>query len=499
MPEAKRTVGTVLLVFLLLFAAVTVLCACEKNEDTPTGTVTDAPTVTVTDELSLTVAEKPTDTPTVTVIDEQSETVTDAPVPTGIDLSLYKVIRAEKCTELVKSAAAYLKAELQKQTGLNIPIGDDWVKRGTDTASDEIKLQYEILVGVTNRPESAADETLDINAYKITATGNKVVICGGSDAALYEACRIFLTLAVKEGERVMLPEAISYLGEYKPAVDYLILVTDQKNSEVGVYDLNLGGISTTMAKKTFKCEEYNIADARLREYEGKTVVLAAYGSSSAKMFDYETGNIIWSTNMTANNPHAAELLPGGIVAVAASNGGEIRFYDVKKGSGPVATVALPDSHGLLWDPQLKVMWAVGRTVLTAYEVVSDGSTLNVTEKSNLKFSIPTDYAHDLQPYHNDTDKLWITTSSAVYVFSKSQKTFLTSYDGSAQVNKKNVKGIGNFTDGSIIYIVPDKVFRDWTSATLYFVRFADGKYITESITSSDGGFYKVRVADKKYQ
>ena len=41
--------------------------------------------------------------------------------------------------------------------------------------------------------------------------------------------------------------------------------------------------------------EYNIADARARLYEGRTVILAAYGASSASIVDYETKKTVWRT------------------------------------------------------------------------------------------------------------------------------------------------------------------------------------------------------------
>ena len=123
---------------------------------------------------------------------------------------------------------------------------------------------------------------------------------------------------------------------------------------------------------------------------------------------------------------------------------------------------LEDSHGLLWDPAAGVLWAVGRTVLTAYEVTFDGGKITVTERRDLRTAIPSDWAHDLQPYYGNTDRMWVTTGSAVYVYSKSQKKFLTDYPGAAKIQRKNVKGIGNFEDGSVVLITPDGGFKTWT-------------------------------------
>ena len=105
----------------------------------------------------------------------------------------------------------------------------------------------------------------------------------------------------------------------------------------------------------------------------------------------------------------------------------------------------PDAHGLLYDPQNDVIFAVGTNLLKAYSVsLADDGTPVVTEATEFAATIPTGSAHDLQPVYGDTDRLWISTGSAVYQYSKSQKKFFTDYEGNGSINKKSVKAIGNY-------------------------------------------------------
>ena len=93
----------------------------------------------------------------------------------------------------------------------------------------------------------------------------------------------------------------------------------------------------------------------------------------------------------------------------------------------------------------------------------------------------------------------VTTGSAVYVYSKSQKKFLTDYPGASKIQRKNVKGIGNFEDGSVVLITPDGGFKTWTGRDLDFYAADGGSYLYISVKSTDGGFYKVRAWNKNYQ
>ena len=51
----------------------------------------------------------------------------------------------------------------------------------------------------------------------------------------------------------------------------------------------------------------------------------------------------------------------------------------------------------------------------------------------------------------------------------------------------------------MLLITPDKVFQRWTSASAMLYIKVGNKFSAVKLSSGDGGFYKVRVANKNYQ
>ena len=117
----------------------------------------------------------------------------DKPVPT-VDIvrdgvTQYTVVRSEKSgTKSADTlAAAKLRRAIIDATGCNIEIWDDWEK-------DDNSEKYEILVGRTNRPETAQlPENLARDEFVILFTGKKILIDGGSGIAIDRAVEYFMT------------------------------------------------------------------------------------------------------------------------------------------------------------------------------------------------------------------------------------------------------------------------------------------------------------------
>ena len=106
--------------------------------------------------------------------------------------SPYTIIRADGATSGSPETQMCVKlaAALKAVSGVSVKI---------DTDYEESEGQYadrpEILVGMTNRAESAAakEQIADENGYTIRVIGNKIVILGNSDNALTEAVTVFLS------------------------------------------------------------------------------------------------------------------------------------------------------------------------------------------------------------------------------------------------------------------------------------------------------------------
>ncbi len=100
-----------------------------------------------------------------------STTVADPNLLTGANA--YAIVYDKDCGPRVKEAC-----ELLQKTMGDIPIVSD----------DEAVGEYEILVGATNRDESAkVSAGLDAFDYRIAVEGKKLVLAGGSDTALTNA------------------------------------------------------------------------------------------------------------------------------------------------------------------------------------------------------------------------------------------------------------------------------------------------------------------------
>ncbi len=286
---------------------------------------------------------------------------------------------------------------------------------------------------------------------------------------------------------------------------YLLGVTNQKASAVEVYDIGKGVIGAESLIWQFPCSEYNIAGLKLRKYKGEEVMLAAYGVNSAIMVSYPGKTVLWKTAGTANNPHSIELIPFSddsyLIAVAASSGAEVRFFDPEGADPETAIHALPyaDAHGLLYDPDGECLWIWGTNQLSKYRVEKNGN--KVKTELMVVYTAPSSSGHDLAPVYGDRNLLWLSTGSTVYQFNKTTGVFSTTYPEELYLKRSKVKGLGNFPDGSIVWIVPDGAFESWTSATVSFAkRNSNGSgYADFSLTSETGGFYKIRVWSSDYQ
>ena len=107
----------------------------------------------------------------------------------------YKMIRSENASDALTDAFIKLRSAIKDTYGVQITLGDDFEKPGTDPAT---RHPYEIVVGDTNREESAkALEGLSYNDSVITVIGTRLVITGGNDDAVVRAVDTFIEKYVK--------------------------------------------------------------------------------------------------------------------------------------------------------------------------------------------------------------------------------------------------------------------------------------------------------------
>lgn len=282
------------------------------------------------------------------------------------------------------------------------------------------------------------------------------------------------------------------------------IITDQKNKRIAVYDLNDSDWSTpdwtwSYPEKTF----VNPDGVKFRHHapSGFDVMVMCCSGGFVGMVSYPQGELLAYVENAGGNPHSVEVLPDGALAVAASNGNYVRIYDTS-GYGDVSEkytqVKLEDAHGLLWDPEYEVLWALGRSELVAYEVDEDHK---MTRVENLCVSLFSHGGHDLAPVFGNTDLLWASTGANVLQISKSTGTCSILYPGGPSLSAiSNVKGIGNFPDGTVVYSRADNVGQEWNTDTVYIGTYNkdENRYYFEERKVPGAEYYKIRIFEKSY-
>ncbi|MHB1154119.1 MAG: hypothetical protein ACYCWE_12880 [Eubacteriales bacterium] len=135
--------------------------------------------------------------------DNSAAGITASPDYTSADISAFTIVRGDTCSEAVTQAAVELRHLLEDITGTKIDIKTDWTKRGTEIT----RYGREIIIGVTNRPESEALYTEFTHAsepmdYMIRASSGHFIIAS-SDKAAIDAVKAFAESFIIEDENDM--------------------------------------------------------------------------------------------------------------------------------------------------------------------------------------------------------------------------------------------------------------------------------------------------------
>ena len=118
---------------------------------------------------------------------------------------LYKLIRQDTNSSYIKQAFIDLRKAVDATFGIKVEFEDDWA---------EVR-EYEILVGMTNRPESAqVAEGLADYTYKIEVVGKKIVIVGKDDKATAAGVQYFMSTYLTDTTKIT--ETLSATGAYEP-------------------------------------------------------------------------------------------------------------------------------------------------------------------------------------------------------------------------------------------------------------------------------------------
>ncbi|CAG7644131.1 DUF6528 family protein [Paenibacillus allorhizosphaerae] len=294
----------------------------------------------------------------------------------------------------------------------------------------------------------------------------------------------------------------------EPENGNLVAVTDQASQKIIVFDPNAEDWNSEQAIKwSWKPTSTNgfsgitpgwglPSGVKLRKNDtfGGLWMVVTDSKGLAAIVPYPAGDSKkWALHV-GGNPHEAELLPSGNIAVAASTGGWVRVYTSSQGptSSKYAEYPMKTAHGVLWDPQKNVLWALGHDHLVALKV--EGTPEAPTLKEEQKVDLPSADGHDLQPVYGNTDRLWVSTGSGVYQYVKSEKNWSRGFPDAPKINVRGIKSVGNLLTGQVVLTTPKKGCQsDWCTDTVRFVT-------PDTYRSRTGAaFYKARVWNPNYQ
>ncbi len=286
-----------------------------------------------------------------------------------------------------------------------------------------------------------------------------------------------------------------------------VLITDQKNRRLSIYDLNQEDWSKPEWTWTTKEKTFNHPDGIKYRYDfiSKLDVIAFCSSGGySGIVSYPTGELLSVVPNPGGNPHSVEILPDGAFVLAASTGNYVRVYprepygDVDL-SDNYTEIEFTDAHGVLWDEAEEILWVLGGNKLQAFAVSPNHVLVPVPDK---EYSLPSTGGHDLQPVYGTEDEFWITTNSNVVRFNKTTGKMSIRYEGWGNLSAlTTVKGIGNFEDGTLLMAQQNGTYKEWNTdrITLGVYNEKTERYDLETREVPNAAFYKLRIFKKEYR
>ncbi|MFC5664489.1 DUF6528 family protein [Kitasatospora misakiensis] len=197
-------------------------------------------------------------------------------------------------------------------------------------------------------------------------------------------------------------------------------------------------------------------EAKNRVRHGRRYLVTTASGGLAALVDTVTGAAVWATDTGRGaNPHSAELLPDGNVAVAASGGGWIRLYAASL--GPRSTVhaeyRLPGAHGVHWDARSGWLWALGDDTLTALRVGGTAAAPTLTAERSVR--LPEPGGHDLAPVLAAPGRFWVSTARHLWRYDLAADRF-TRIRLADERAERDIKSVGDEPGtGRLLTAAPD--------------------------------------------
>ena len=316
---------------------------------------------------------------------------------------------------------------------------------------------------------------------------------------------------------VAVPVGAQLFGEEAEAApaSYRVLVTrvDGKNDRVTEFDRKAPSFTSPYVKWELRPGWGDVLEARYRHIstDGDLVLVAA-GDSPSKgrvgIYRKRDKKLLWSHTVT-NYPHSIERVPGcGAVIVAGAGtartdpnkprpNGSLHLYGPKDkhvaSLGYIRSYALQEAHGVLWDPQYGLLWAIGRTEVRRYRVKGSYRHIWLEEvDATHRIRIPGN-GHDLQPDYTDKHRLLLSDSNHVYTLDKQTRKVAPLPGPLGSLH--HVKSIVRHASGEYVWAgVPAGSKSSFGGPDVHFYPPADSRSCGRGTVT-----YKARIAVNAYQ
>lgn len=199
--------------------------------------------------------------------------------------------------------------------------------------------------------------------------------------------------------------------------------------------------------------------------EGGRGILISSSSGAVALVERETRRALFFAEVP--NAHSIELLPGGRLAAAASvsdspGGNRVVVFDLAT-RRETASDRLSSAHGLVWDEQRELLWALGNDELRAYRVMGQGGLTNLRVESQTK--LPEGNGHDLvtQP---GSSRLFLSTGKHCWWFDRDTRQ-LTPHDALAETAKVKSYSVHPVT-GRVAYVQAEGT--NWWAERVHFLK-----------------------------
>jgi hypothetical protein len=196
---------------------------------------------------------------------------------------------------------------------------------------------------------------------------------------------------------------------------------------------------------------------------GRRILISSSGGAIA-LVDRATRRASFHARVI--NAHSIELLPDGRVAAAASvstapTGNRLVIFDSASGR-ELASDDLRSAHGVVWDDQRRVLWALGGDVLRAYTIGSGSAT---RLERTYELALPDDAGHDLSPIPG-SPRLFVSTGQRTWFFDRDRRT-IGPHDTIGDL--ANIKSYSvHAQTGRVVYIQAEG--KNWWAEHLHFQR-----------------------------